>query len=43
MDNLINKSKEIGATKYGAFSKNGFALNIKDKEYDLITVADLFK
>jgi len=43
MDNLIIKSKEIGATKYGAFSKNGFDLNLRDKEYDLITIDNLFE
>lgn len=42
MNNLIDKSKEIGATKYGAFSKSGFDDKIKNNKYDLISISDLF-
>lgn len=43
MNELIEKGKHLEADKYGAFSKNGFHDHIQDKDYDLVTVEDLFK
>jgi len=43
MNELIEKGKHLDADKYGAFSKNGYHDHILDKDYDLVTVEDLFK
>ncbi|MGS0972969.1 MAG: ATP-binding protein [Candidatus Izemoplasmataceae bacterium] len=43
MNQLIEKGKYLKANKYGAFSKNGYHDLILDKDYDLVTVEDLFK
>jgi uncharacterized protein len=43
MNELIEKGKHLEADQYGAFSKNGFHDHIQDKDYDLVTVEDLFK
>lgn len=42
MNALIEKGKQIKSTHYGAFSKTGFHTNIFNKEYDLITLEDMF-
>lgn len=43
MNELIDKGSYLKATKYGAFSENGYHDQILDKGYDLITIKDLFK
>jgi len=43
MNELIEKGKHLDADKFGAFSKNGYHDQILDKDYDLVTVEDLFK
>jgi hypothetical protein len=42
MSDLQRKGQELSATNYGTFSKAGFKDEIQNKEYDLITVDDLF-
>jgi hypothetical protein len=42
MYDLINKSMEINASKYGAFSKNGYENSIVDKGYDLVKIENLY-
>jgi AAA+ ATPase superfamily predicted ATPase len=43
MNQLIEKGRYLAANKYGAFSKNGYHDLILDKNYDLVTLEDLFK
>ncbi|MFA7561283.1 MAG: ATP-binding protein [Candidatus Izemoplasmatales bacterium] len=43
MNQLIEKGRYLDANKYGAFSKNGYHDLILDKNYDLVTLEDLFK
>jgi len=42
MNDLIVKGEHIGATKYGAFSKNGYNEDGFDQNYDLITIEDFY-
>lgn len=42
MNELIVEGKYLDASKYGALSKNGYHNNILKKDYDLITIEDLF-
>lgn len=43
VNQLIEKGRYLDANKYGAFSKNGYHDLILDKDYDLVTLEDLFK
>lgn len=43
IDKLIKKGEYIGATKFGAFSLNGFHDYVVGKNFDLITVEDFFE
>ena len=43
MNELIEKGSRIEANKYGAFSKNGFHDYLLDRDYDLVSVEDLFQ
>ncbi|MCF7931719.1 MAG: ATP-binding protein [Acholeplasmataceae bacterium] len=43
MRTLAEKGKSINASKFGAFSKNGYQSNIEHEGYDLITIEDLYE
>lgn len=43
MNDLIEKGSYLEASRYGAFSKNGYHDGLSDKGYDLITIEDMFK
>jgi AAA+ ATPase superfamily predicted ATPase len=42
MNDLTQKGEQIEATKYGAFSKTGYAEDVFKKNYDLISIEDFF-
>lgn len=42
MNELIENGKHIGATKYGAISKNGYHENVLNRDFDLIEIEDFF-
>lgn len=43
LNKLKEKGKEVKVTKYGIFSKSGFSKEITNKEYELITVDELYQ
>lgn len=43
LNKLKEKGKELKVTKYGIFSKSGFSKEITNKEYELITVDELYQ
>ncbi len=42
MNDLIIKGEHLEATKYGAFSKNGYHDNVLDDLYDLVNIEDFY-